>query len=462
LTSQRTQRRTAAVTYVLLFLTLCGCATLPELSLIEYREKASGKLPTIVEDYRPLSRAESEHVLEVLAPDPIDRCALTEHLVLLEQISHLPLIAGNAAELLIDGKQAYPEMLRAVAEARDSVNIESYIFEDDGVGRRFGKFFIERQTAGVQVNIIYDSYGSSRTSNGFFEGLSKAGVLTVAFNPLGEKKTDHPFYRRDHRKILIVDGKVGFTGGINISDLYGPKRGDYEGESKKGEPWRDTQVKIEGPGVNGMQQLFVKEWERQDGPPLSQRNYFPQIERKGDDLVRVLGSAPGDNYLVYLMYLSAITHARHSVHLTVSYFAPDGQMMKALTDAARNGIDVRIVFPHTSDLPGFVTAARSHYSELLAAGVRVYERAGVMLHAKTAVIDSVWSTVGSTNFERWSFMRNNEVNAVIVSRRFARQMENLFDADVRQSQAIDKDQWKKRPFMQKVKEWFVARISYWL
>ena len=231
-----------------------------------------------------------------------------------------------------------------------------------------------------------------------------------------------------------------------------------EREGKKQLPWRDTDVQIEGPAVAEFQKLFLDTWRKQKGPAPGRRNFFPHLKEKGDALVEVIGSVAGaENRTTFVMYVSAITFAEKSIHLTSAYFDPDEQTVKALIDAARRGVDVKIVVPGDSDLPLALYAGQYYYSGLLEAGVKLYQRRNAMLHAKTAVIDGVWSTVGSTNMDFWSFARNDEVNAIILCKSFAAEMENLFAKDIADSDQIHKKQWETRPLFPRVRE-FIAHL----
>jgi cardiolipin synthase len=320
---------------------------------------------------------------------------------------------------------------------------------------------LQKQAEGVQVNLIYDSVGCLGTPAAFFKRLTAAGIQTLEVNPLDPLKArdDLLLTDRDHRKILVVDGEIAFTGGVNISGVY--SKGYSQGNH--GEAWRDTHVQIEGPAVAEFQRLFLDMWKRQKGSPLASRNYFPPLQPAGSDLVEVVGSAPGvNNRLTYLMYLSAILFASRSVYLTSAYFAPDDEMEAALEHAARRGVDVELVLPSVSDQSLVLFAGRSYYEDLLEAEVKIYERRDAILHAKTAVIDDVWSTVGSTNMDLWSFARNYEVNAIVLGTDFADQMKTLFAADVKASDQITPEKWSRRPLSERVREWLARLTRYWL
>jgi cardiolipin synthase len=334
----------------------------------------------------------------------------------------------------------------------------------DETGRTLADLLLQKQAEGVQVNLIYDSLGSFSTLAAFFQRLRDGGIQVVEFNPQNPLKARGKWRlgKSDHRKILIVDGKVAITGGVNISQVYSggsSGAGDDEGEQMQ---WRDTDVQIEGPAVAEFQKLFLDTWQRQKGATPSDRNYFPDMKEPGNALVRVLGSAPGEaNRLTFIMYVAAITFAEKSLHMTNAYFVPDSQILKALTDAAKRGVDVKIILPGTTDRSLALYAGQYYYSDLLKSGVKLYKRRNVLLHAKTLVIDGVWSTVGSTNMEWWSFSTNEEVNAVILSREFANEMEKMFTGDLAESDQIRWEEWEKRPLLQKIREWFSHLFARW-
>ncbi len=284
------------------------------------------------------------------------------------------------------------------------------------------------------------------------------------------RQTKWALNNRDHRKLLVIDGRVAFTGGINISDTYSSRPSGRRGLSRPAAAapnvatgWRDTHVKIEGPAVAEFQKLFLDTWSKQNGPPLAARNYFPDLKAQGDEMVRAIGSTPDDpQSLIYLTLLSAITHAERSVHLTIAYFAPDPQLLKALTDAAGRGVDVSLVLPSYSDSGAIFHLGRSYYTTLLEGGVKIFERSGAVMHAKTACVDSVWSTIGSTNLDWRSFLHNDEINAVVLGRGFAEQMDAMFAADVRESKAIELEGWHHRSWWMRAKEQTARIGAYWL
>jgi len=434
-----------------------GCATLPNVSEKIQDAPVTQPSPQILSTKGLLSPKQSKALMERLqrSVDPTDM--LQRYSAVIESVSESPLTKGNKVTLLVDGAATYAAMFKAVENARDHINIETYTMEDieDETGRKFADLLLQKQAEGLQVNLIYDSLGSLTTPAAFFQRLREGGVHVVEFNPQNPLKARGKWRlaKSDHRKILIVDGKVAITGGVNISRVYSSRPSGAGDEKETPLPWRDTDVQIEGPAVAEFQKLFLDTWQKQKGATLSERNYFPDLKEEGNALVGALGSTPGEaNRITFIMYVAAITFAENSLHLTHAYFVPDTQIMKALTDAAKRGVEVKIILAGTTDRSLALYAGHYHYSDLLNSGVKLYKRRNVLLHAKTLVIDGVWSTVGSTNMEWWSFSSNDEVNAVILSRGFAIEMENMFAKDLAESDPIRWEDWKKRPLLSRIRE----------
>jgi cardiolipin synthase len=459
--------------FILLFLPIFilsisyGCTTLPNVSEVIDEVPSAQQQVRIVSADGLLSPEKSKAILERLkqSADPTD--LLQRHNAVVELVSETALTKGNKVTLLADGPATYAAMFKAIQNARDHINLETFIIDDDEVGRRFSDLLLQKQAEGVQVNLIYDSFGSFSNPVSFFQRLRDGGIQLVEINPINPLKVPGKWRLAhfDHRKLLIVDGRVAVTGGINISEVYSSKPSDRDEEGGGGEPlpWRDTDVQIEGPAVAECQKLFLDTWLKQKGPKLSERNYFPDLREEGSALVRIVGSTPWQsNRITFIMYVAAITFAEHSVHLTNAYFIPDDQILKSLADAARRGVDVKIVLPATSDSSLALHAARYNYSELLEAGVKLYERRNALLHAKTAVIDGVWSTVGSTNLDFWSLLNDDEVNAIVLNHQFAAQMEMLFATDIEESDEINLEAWGKRPYLQRIREQFAHLFVRWL
>ena len=358
-------------------------------------------------------------------------------------------------------------MLAAIEAARDHINMETYILEDDEVGQRFAEVLIAKQQQGVQVNLIRDSVGSIGTPAAFFERLAASGIRVLEFNPINPllARKEWALNQRDHRKLLIVDGRTAILGGINISSVY--SGGSFSQSSRtrpaSGLAWRDTDLQLQGPVVAELQKLFIATWAAQKGSALASKNYFPPPENVGRDVVRAIGSSPDEPFsLIYATLLSAIASAETSVAITNAYFAPDPQLLAALMAAAGRGVDVKLILPSRTDSWLIFHAGRAYYEPLLRGGVKIYERRGVILHSKTALIDGVWATVGSTNLDWRSFLHNFELNAVVLGAEFGNQVQAMFERDLAASDAIDLQQWQRRSIDLRVKELFARAWEYWL
>ncbi|HEY9065213.1 MAG TPA: phospholipase D-like domain-containing protein [Burkholderiaceae bacterium] len=430
----------------------------------------------------PLSERRSAAIVDSLKDESRKPTNIFDrHLAVEQAATGTPLIAGNKVRLLQDGEATYAAMLQAIASARDHINMESYIFKDDEVGKRFAAALIAKQHEGVQVNLIHDSIGAIGTTAGFFDSLRGHGIRVLEFNPINPlaAKTAWNPNQRDHRKLLVVDGRRAFLGGINVTSIYSggsreraePARSGQElpqapqGDPPKDEtlPWRDTDLLIEGPVVAEFQRMFLDTWQRQHGEPLPARQYFPPLQRAGDEVMRAIGSSPDAPYSpIYATLLSAIDSAETDILLTNAYFAPDPQFLGALQRAAARGVVVKLLLPSRTDSWLVLQAGRSYYNELLEAGVRIYERRDALLHSKTAVIDGVWSSVGSANLDWRSFVHNQEVNAVVLGADFARQMHAAFDRDLAASREITLAEWRRRPLNRRLAEMFARLWSYWL
>ncbi len=403
--------------------------------------------------------------------------ALARHEVRLSVELDRPPVGGNSTRVLVDGEQAYAAMFEAISAARDHINIESYTIEAEGPGQELADLLIDKCARGVHVNMIYDSWGSWQTSGRYFERLRRAGISLCEFNPiLPWRNLVNPiawsFNLRDHRKLLIVDGRVAFTGGVNISSVYSSgssatpaaaKRTVANSQDPNAAHWRDTHVRVEGPVVAHLQQLFLDQWRLQTGRPVTPAYYFPQLNVVGGQRIAVAARGAGERRgRFYPALLGAIEEARSRIFITVGYFVPTRRLMRALVSAAQRGVDVRLVLPGFSDVPAAVHAGRSHYGRLLAAGARIFEHCDALLHAKTIVIDSAWSSIGSHNMDWRSFVHNAECNVIVINTGFARHLEQLFDADVVACKEITLEQWRRRSRWLKAKEWMSRQVEYLL
>lgn len=448
-----------------LYFAVAGCMSLPTIVPDMARRPAP---PVQLEGARgPLTAQQSKAILDRLKRGGDETGIFDRHLALAEATVGSPLMVGNRVILLQDGPATFQAMFTAIGNAKDHINMETYLIEDDEVGNRFADALIKKQAQGVQVNLIYDSVGSINAPREFFKRLADSGVNVLEFNPVNPltAKKGWDVNHRDHRKLLIVDGQTVFLGGINISSVHSSGSAAHRSRQPPagGAPWRDTHLQVEGPVVGEFQKLFLATWEKQKGATLAPRNYFPQLGNKGKEVMRAISSSPDEPYsLIYATLLSAIGSAETSVYLTNAYFVPDPQLLAALKDAVRRGVDVKIILPGKTDSWLVFHAGRSYYSELLDAGVRIYERRDALLHAKTALIDGVWSTVGSTNLDWRSFLHNDEVNAVVLGQAFGEQMRAIFETDLASSSLITAEQWERRSLSDRLKE-SAARIwEYWL
>jgi len=443
---------------------LAGCGALPRIVPDMAR---SSSAPVRLEGARgPLSAAQSKAVLARLASNGQETGIFERHLALEEEVAGTPLMVGNKVVLLQDGPDTYQAMIEAIASARHHVHMETYIVEDDEVGRRFAAALVAKASQGVQVRLIYDSVGSSTTPPAYFKHLADNGVTVLEFNPINPLalRKGWEVNQRDHRKLMVIDGRVAFMGGINISSVY--SAGSFSKRSKQrpdGARWRDTHLKVEGPVVAEFQKLFLATWDKQKGDALAAREHFPVALASGREVVRAIGSSPDDAVSqVYSTLISAIGAAETAVHLTNAYFVPDPQLLAALKDAAARGVDVHLILPGQTDSWLVFHAGRSHYGDLLRGGVKIHERRGALLHAKTALIDGVWSTVGSTNLDWRSFLHNDEVNAVVLGQEFGAQMQAVFAADLAASTPVSLEQWEARGLNDRARELAARLWEHWL
>jgi cardiolipin synthase len=439
--------------------TLGACGTVPNVEPVINQSANADAKPQLANARGPLSAAESKATLDKLRAQASDSDVLQRHLAIEEAIAESPLVVGNQTRILRDGTSTFSAMFAAIRGARDHVNLEYYIVEDvESDGEHLGDLLLAKRAKGVQVNVIYDSYGSNATPATFFDRLKAGGVNIVDFNPVSplDANSASPD-NRDHRKILVVDGATAIVGGINLSATYQvrplAKSGAIEG--KPSEFWRDTDLQITGPAVAQIQKLFLEHWSAQKGPALNEAKFFPTVPPKGGEVVRTLGSAPKDAVpRFYVTMLSAIRTAEQRISLSTAYFVPTEKEVSDLVAAARRGVDVRLLLPSESDSDLALTVGRSNYRELLEAGVKIYETRNEILHSKAAVVDGVWTIIGSSNFDRRSVIFNDEVDTVVLGRETGQQVEAMFEDDFKQATPIDLATWKDRPVSTKIKEAF--------
>ena len=357
-----------------------------------------------------------------------------------------PLLEGNRVEILRNGVQFFPAMLAAIRAAQKTINLEFYIYWDGEIGRQFAEALAERARAGVAVKVILDSVGSSQMSQSLIDFMHRNGIDLEWYHPL-RWYTISRFNHRTHRKLMVVDGALGFSGGVGIADVW-------LGDAESKEHWRDTVVRVEGPAIAQMQFAFMDNWVKSRGELLTGLDYFPQVEPRGHHCTQVIKSSPSEgSSAVKLLYIVSIVSATKSIYISNAYFVPDSDTLRALEGAVRRGVDVRVVVPgELIDVPIVREASRMHYDIMLRRGIRIFEYQPTMMHAKTMVVDGIWSTVGSSNFDERSFRLNDEVNVNIYDEEIAQQMEAMFFQDLAHSEEITLRKWFRRPRWSRIKE----------
>ena len=375
-------------------------------------------------------------------------------------------VDGNQVRLLRNGAAAYPEMLAAIASAEQQILLEMYWFGSDGIGRKFAAALCDAAQRGVEVSIIYDAVGSVGASDDMFDELRHAGARVIEFNPIAPWKQRFrlsKLTRRDHRKILVVDGKLGFTGGINIADYW-------VASEEGGGGWRDDMVRIDGPAVAGLCDCFALVWARLRGAKLTLTGYAkdaPQLASRlhphDGQAVRVLGQHfMRTQRQISRAYLHYLRRAEGRIFIANSYFVPDRRVLRALAQAARRGVDVRIIVAGLSDVDIVRHASRAVWGRLLRAGVRIFEWDESVLHAKTAVVDALWSTIGTFNFDYLSLRQNLEVNVSVLDRRFAGTLEASFLEDFERCREVSRADFRYRPLGLRILEFFAYRLRKFL
>jgi cardiolipin synthase len=357
-----------------------------------------------------------------------------------------PFVEGNRVQVLLNGEEIFPEMLAAIRQARRTLTFETFIYWSGTIGREFADALSQRARAGVKVHVLLDWLGSMRMEDGFIEQLENAGVQVRRYHRPRWGKL-HRLNNRTHRKLLVADGTLGFTGGVGIAD-------QWRGSAQDAEHWRDTHFRVEGPVVAQLQGVFLDNWLKATGEVLHGELYFPPLEPRGDQPAQVFSSSPsGGSESMRLMYLMAITAAQRSIHLEASYFVPDELAIRALVAAARRGVQVQIIVPGPwIDADIVRRASRARWGDLLEAGVKIAEYQETMFHCKVLVVDSLLVSVGSTNFDNRSLSLNDEANLNVMDAGFARRQVEIFEQDLLRTKPVSLAAWRQRPWHEKLLE----------
>jgi cardiolipin synthase len=369
----------------------------------------------------------------------------------LSSVTGEPLVEGNRCRLLVNGDAIFGAMLDAIRNARATINVETYIFQSDATGTRFARAIEERARAGVHCRVLVDAWGSHTLSKTLEEEMKKAGIEFERFRPI---LLFHRLKNRTHRKLLVVDGRVAFVGGQGFDDRWA-------GNADSPKHWHDVAVAVEGPAVARIQSVFAENWIEVHRPVPAGPDDYPELAPLGDDGVMVLRSSFGERTSRAALGLDVLLHsASREILIESAYFIPDATTIGFLTDATRRGVRVEIVVPGERNNLGYVRrVSRSTYGALLEAGVRIFEYRPTMMHAKVALIDGLWCSIGSANIDSRSYFLNDEANVNVRSERIAAEVRAMFTADRAASDEITLAAWKGRSVGERIAEWFLGLFS---
>jgi cardiolipin synthase len=386
--------------------------------------------------------------------------ALTRHAARHEGLSECPVVDGNAVRLLESGRDAIACMFDEIEAARAHLHLEYYIFADVHLdGRSLVELLLAALERGVQVALIYDAVGSHATPDEEIARLERAGAQVIEFRPINPLRRHFAWHLndRDHRKLMVADGRTAFLGGVNLSRVYENPEANGVTRDARTSFWHDCAIRLRGPSVAWAQRVFLETWDGQGGADLGD-GFFPALQVEGGQKIRIEASAPLERRQLYFTALrAAIGEARQRILLTTGYFVPSRRDWQALADAAARGVSVDLVLPGHADIAGTLHAGRALYGRLLEAGVRIYELQDGLLHAKAATIDGVWTVIGSSNFDRRSYRFNNEVDAVLLGRDMAQQVEHLLHGWMQRGVRIWLVAGRRRPASERIAE-YSARL----
>jgi cardiolipin synthase len=362
---------------------------------------------------------------------------------------------GNRVEALLNGDEIFPAMLAAIRGAKRSITFETFVYWDGAIGEQFTQALAERARAGVPTHVVIDWFGSLRIDKAYLDQMKDAGVAINLFHQLAwydpsRWRSITDVEQRTHRKILVVDGEVGFTGGVGIADVW-------LGNADSPDHWRDTHFRVTGPVVAQLQSAFMDNWLETGGELLTGDAYFPPLGRAGSHRAQAFKGSPHEATAdIELMYRLAIASARRSIKIANSYFVPDPGTIKALADAARRGVTVQVLIPGRHQDSVLVKASSpALWGDLLEAGVEIHRYRPTMLHCKILIVDDAFTSVGSTNFDNRSFQLNDEVNLNVFDERFAAEQARIFAADLARAERYTYDEWRRRPVLQKAVNWLL-------
>jgi cardiolipin synthase len=369
-----------------------------------------------------------------------------------------PITGGNRIDVLLNGDGTFPVILRDIKAAKSTITFAQYLYEEGALGREWAQAFAERCRAGVKADILLDSHGSGKTPGEIIALMRDAGCHVEFYRRVDPPAIIFPwkllqYNYRNHRRILVIDGRIGFTGGYGISDAW-------KGDGRTPKHWRETNARVEGPVVKFLQAAFAESWLEATGIAIGGEDYFPWLHPVGNVPGQIVSSSPvGGSFQNYLLFLLSIHSARKSILITNPYFIPDDVMTEALLKAAARGVRVVVLAPGEIDSRLTYTASRSHYGRLLLGGVEIFEYQAALLHAKTMVIDGIWATIGSTNFDNRSFALNQELNLTIYDGPVARQLEEIFQEDLKFSKKITYEEWDSRSIFERIFELFALPVK---
>jgi cardiolipin synthase A/B len=375
----------------------------------------------------------------------------------IEAHTDAPIIGGNRVDILLNGDETFPAMLRDIKLAKRTITFAQYLYEDGSIAYDLAQAFAERCAAGVVVNILLDSHGANTPAE-IPDMMRNAGCQVEFF-----RRVEAPqvifiwkllrYNYRNHRRILVIDGRIGFTGGYGISDAW-------TGDGRTADHWRETNARIEGPLVKNLQAAFTESWLEATGALLGGEDYFPRLEPQGKISAQIVKSSPvGGSFQNYMLFLISIASARKSILITNPYFIPDDRMVNVLLEAAARNVRVIVLVPDKIDHKIVYRASRRNFGRLLLGGIQLFEYKPGLLHAKTMVVDGIWATIGSTNFDNRSFALNEELNLTVYDRVFARRLQEIFDEDLKYSKEISYEEWDSRGLTEKFFELFSFPIK---